>query len=64
MLLRPQNDIPRLHVLLVDAAREDIKGQTERSVDDSRLMLGANILCNIRRPNGAQVPARALPLGE
>src|SRR5258707_15606052 len=60
MLLWPQNDIPGLHVLLIDAAREDVKEQMECGVDDSTLMLGTYFLCNIRRHNGAQVPARHL----
>ena len=58
MLLRPQDDIPGLHVLLVDAAREDVKIKTERRINDSILMLGAYVLCSIRRRSDTQVPAR------
>src|SRR5258707_11519770 len=43
---------------MLHAAREDVKEQTECGVDDSTLMLGAYFLCNIRRHNGAHVPAR------
>src|SRR5216684_888159 len=57
MLLWPQNDIPGLQVLLLHATCEDVKGQMERSVDDSALMLGTYILCNIQRHNGVQIPA-------
>ena len=58
MFLRPQDNIPGLHVLLVDTAREDVKVQMECSIDDSILMLSTYILRNIRRHNDAQVPAR------
>ena len=58
MLLRPQNDIPGLHVSLFDAVREDVEEQTERGVDDGIPMLDAYLLCNFRRHYGTQVPAR------